>query len=86
MIKHYIKKPCPIKVIQWNGDNFDEIKEFCEDVILGYDYKLIIPIIKDGKFVTSKYVAEIFDYLIKDESNEFYFCDKDIFEKTYEVV
>ena len=28
MIKKYIKKQLPVEAVLWNGDNFEEVKEF----------------------------------------------------------
>lgn len=84
MVKYYVKKPIKIKAVQWNGNNFNEIKKFCKDAIIAYDGELVIPILEDGKFIKAKHVATEGDYLIKGVKGEFYFCKADIFEETYE--
>lgn len=85
MIKHYRKIPFEIEAIQWNGSNFDEIKEFCKDIVIAYDGELVIPILKDGKFIKSKEVAHEGDFIIKDK-DKFHFCENKIFKETYEEV
>ena len=86
MVKSYIKRPIQIEAIQWNGKNFDEIKEFCKDAMIAYDGELIIPTLEDGKFIKAKHVATEGDYVIKGIRGEFYFCKEDIFNETYEEV
>ena len=86
MVKTYMKKPIQIEAIQWNGKNFDEIKEFCKDAMIAYGGELIIPTLEDGKFIKAKHVATEGDYVIKGIRGEFYFCKEDIFNETYEEV
>ena len=86
MVKSYIKRPIQIEAIQWNGKNFDEIKEFCKDAMIAYGGELIIPTLEDGKFIKAKHVATEGDYVIKGIRGEFYFCKEDIFNETYEEV
>ena len=86
MVKSYIKRPIQIEAIQWNGKNFDEIKEFCKDAMIAYGGELIIPTLEDGNFIKAKHVATEGDYVIKGIRGEFYFCKEDIFNKTYEEV
>ena len=76
MIKTYVKKPIQIEAIQWNGKNFDEIKAFCKDAMIAYDGELIIPTLKDGKFIKAKYVATEGDYVIKGVHGEFYILNR----------
>ena len=86
MVKTYMKKPIQIEAIQWNGKNFDEIKEFCKDAMIAYGGELIIPTLEDGNFIKAKHVATEGDYVIKGIRGEFYFCKEDIFNETYEEV
>ena len=86
MVKSYVKRPIPIKAIQWNGKNFDEIKAFCKDAMIAYGGELIIPTLEDRKFIKAKHVATEGDYIIKGVRGEFYFCKEDIFNETYEEV
>lgn len=86
MVKTYVKKPIQIEAVQWNGKNFDEIKEFCKDAMIAYGSELIIPTLEDGKFIKAKHVATEGDYVIKGIRGEFYFCKEDIFNEIYEEV
>ena len=86
MVKSYVKKPIQIEAIQWNGKNFNEIKEFCKDAMIAYGGELIIPTLEDGKFIKAKHVATEGDYIIKGIRGEFYFCKEDIFNESYEEV
>lgn len=86
MVKTYVKKPIQIEAVQWNGKNFDEIKEFCKDAMIAYGGELIIPTLEDGKFIKAKHVATEGDYVIKGIRGEFYFCKEDIFNEIYEEV
>ena len=85
-IKQYIKKPIPIEAIQWTGQNFEEIKEFCKDAMIADSGELIIPTLEDGKFIKAEHVATVSDYVIKGVRGEFYFCKEDIFLETYDEV
>ena len=76
MVKTYVKKPIQIEAIQWNGKNFDEIKKFCKDAMLAYGGELIIPTLKDGKFIKAKHVATEGDYVIKGVHGEFYILNQ----------
>ena len=86
MVKTYVKRPVQIEAIQWNGDNFAEIKKFCKDAMVAYEGELVIPTLEDGKFIKAKHVATEGDFVIKGVHGEFYFCKPDIFEETYEEV
>ncbi len=84
MPKSYTKKAITIQAIQWVGNNFDELKEFCS--IIGVDdiddeTQQIQPLIKtlEGEMLIS-----INDYLIKGIKGEFYPCKPDIFEASYD--
>jgi hypothetical protein len=86
MVKNYVKRPVQIRAVQWNGKNFDEIKEFCKDAMIAYGGELIIPTLEDGKFIKAKHVATEGDYVIEGVRGEFYFCKEDIFHETYDEV
>lgn len=85
------KKPVVIEAIQWNGSNFDEIKNFANSNVRYYSYyekneysesktTLIIPTLE------GEMIASIGDYIIKGVKGEYYPCKPDIFEATYEKV
>ena len=85
------KKPVVIEAIQWNGNNFDEIKSFTNINARYYSYyehneyyesknTLVIKTL-EGDMVASKG-----DYIIRGVKGEYYPCKPDIFEATYEKV
>lgn len=76
----YRKKPVEIEAIQWNGNNYEECKNFLKG---NYDNSLNYPNIKTLNGVVSVSVGE---YLCKGVNGEFYPCNPDIFHKTYEPV
>ncbi len=81
----YRKKPVVIEAIQWAGNNFDEIKEFCSEVVYhGVEGEarrwLLIKTLEGGMR------AKTGDFIIKGIRGEFYPCKPDIFEATYEEV
>ena len=80
MVKKYVKKLIPIEAVQYTGDNFDELQEFAgDDVYIQDGYVFVHTIEGDIKMVN-----KIGDYLIKGVRGEFYFCEKGIFEESYE--
>jgi len=81
----YRKKPVVIEAVQWTGENFDEIKEFCPNLVyhgtVGEENGcLIIETLEGGMR------ASIGDWIIKGVKGEFYPCKPDIFEQDFEVV
>lgn len=98
MIKKYRKKPVIVAAVQFNGDNFDEIKKFTSDQFR--------PVPEEALRETDQHfpyeagvVAEIYDYLhetwvgvktgqwiIKGVTGEFYPCAPAVFGATYEEV
>jgi hypothetical protein len=81
-IKRFRKKPIVIEAIQWTGDNYYEICEFC-DTLLNARFEtvqLIIPTLEGD------HIADKNDWIIKGINNEFYPCKPDIFAKTYDEV
>lgn len=78
----FIKKPIEVEAIQWNGDNFKEVREFMSDshvIITMYD-ELVIPTLEgDMK-------APIGSWIIRGMAGEYYPCRREIFEETYEQV
>lgn len=83
----YRKKPVVIDAIQWNGNNYQEIKGFCGTHPQGYGSCWYSA--DDRNYVGTlegEMLATIGDYIIKGVNGEFYPCKPDIFEKTYELV
>ena len=80
MINKYIKKPIPIEAVQYDGTNFEELQQFAGNDIYMQDGQVYIHTLEgDMKMVNS-----VGDYLIKGVRGEFYFCEKNVFEETYE--
>lgn len=80
MIKKYVKKPIPVEAVQFTGDNLEELQEFAgNDVYMQDGYVFVHTIEGDMKMVN-----QTGDYLVKGIRGEFYFCEKAIFEESYE--
>ena len=85
MPKKYRKKPVVIEAVVWNGENNDEIIEFCGEKNVEFS---------DVFFLTKFYIltlegkmeAAFGDYIIQGVNGEFYPCKASIFKKTYEKV
>ena len=70
----YKKKPIPLEVMQFTGDNLAEVLKF----IAGDQKTITIPTI-EGMMTAQKG-----DYIIKGIRGECYPCKEDIFLETYE--
>lgn len=83
----YRKKPVEIEAIQWNGDNYSEIREFCGTHPQGHGHGWYS--VDNKNYVGTlegEMEASVGDYIIKGVQGEFYPCKPDIFEMTYEKV
>lgn len=84
MVKTFIKKPLEVQAVQWTGDNYDEICNF-----IGYYPTLIYgnfgPFLDIGLYGNENYVFTG-DWIIRGANDEFYLCEPDIFEQTYDEV
>lgn len=89
----YKKKPVVIEAIQWTGLNLEEIKAFVGESL---QYSITDTAWKVGKgiphidIIIKTLEGDHFcikgDFIIKGINGEFYPCNPDIFEKTYEIV
>lgn len=98
MIKKYRKKPVVIRALQWTGDNYTEILNFCDKaefqhqvrkhkhVFLPGESEILEGIELTIETLEGTHEASIGDYIIEGVNGEFYPCKPDIFEKTYEEV
>ena len=79
----YRKKPVEIDAIRWDGENINEIFEFCQTAYTDYGTGH-----REVKIQTLEgpMSASVGDYIIKGVKGEFYPCKPDIFEMTYEKV
>lgn len=81
MIKKYVKKPIPIEALQYNGENIDKVIEFSDNAVYVQDGNVYVHT-SEGEM---KMKNPIGDYLIKGIHGEFYFCEKSVFEESYEA-
>lgn len=95
MIKKYRKKPVVIRALQWTGDNYAEILDFCDKTEFQYLVRKRKNIFNNKpereeekvlfiQTLEGVHEASIGDYIIEGVNGEFYPCKPDIFEKTYE--
>ena len=82
MVKKYIKKPIPIEAVQFDGSNFAELEEFAGSDIYMQNGKVLIHTL-EGEMVM---VNPTGNYLIRGIHGEYYFCEKSVFEESYEEV
>ena len=84
----YKKKPVVIEAIQWNGENANEIKEWCNKDKNNFNFVCgqTNPNQIEINTLEGVMLASIGDYIIKGIKGEFYPCKPDIFEETYEVL
>lgn len=85
----YRKKPVEIEAIKWDGNNIDEIKNFCRDKTIIYHDKLLNGVKVDLyslSIITLEGImsVSIGDYIIKGVKGKYYPCKPDVFEMTYE--
>ena len=81
MIKQYRKLPVVIEAVEWTGNNYREITEFCSrDCYIDNGGRLAIETLEGD------HNAEIGDMIIEGIKGECYPCKSDIFKLTYEVV
>lgn len=76
-MEKYIKRPVEVEVVKWNGENHNEIYDFCGSAIHIIDENLYIQTLEGTMSATKG------DYIIKGVEGEFYPCKPDIFHKTY---
>ena len=79
-----IKKPVTVECVKWDGENLEEVKNFCGPSYIGGgkddDKKLVISTLEGDM------LASVGDFIIKGVKGEFYPCKPDIFEQTYDIV
>ena len=85
----YTKKPVTIDAIIWNGENLDEVMNFCNgdasyELMARGAPELVIATLEDGESI-ARHVASVGDFIIKGVAGEFYPCKPDIFAATYEA-
>lgn len=86
MIEKYRKKPVEVDVIKWDGSNAEEVCKFVKSGNIvkfkksDNGYSLFIVTLEGEMRVKEG------DYIICGVHGEYYPCDPDIFNKTYEKV
>jgi hypothetical protein len=76
------KKPVVIEVIEWTGENIEEISQFLGGRNFSYDKRHGLRI----HTLEGTHNAIVTDKIIKGVQGEFYPCKADIFAATYEPV
>ena len=80
--QRFRKKPIVVMAVHWVGDNYIEIKDFCnENIDSGNDGRTLLIKTLEGVMEVS-----MFDWIIKGANGEYYPCKEDIFKKTYDEV
>ena len=80
MIKKYIKTT-PVEAVQVTEDNHKEIREFANGYRVNFETSGNSIFTLEGRMCFN-----YGDYLIKNQTGEYYVCRKDIFDKTYKEV
>lgn len=83
----FIKKRIVVDAVQWNGDNYEEVRNLIIGSEIGYKSISIGPhdVLEAqvrGVFIS----ANIGDWIIKDMANRLYTLHGDVFTATYEQV
>ena len=76
----YRKRPVIVEVVQFTGDNKDEIERFLADTPHSWDRGLVILTLEGDLHVS------VGDYIIRGVAGEAYPCKPAIFEATYEPI
>ena len=80
-MKRYVKKSIVIEAVQYNGNNVQEILNFCGGTaVVGMLSEITIKTLEGPLHVSEG------DFIIKGVNGEYYPCKPDVFEKTYDVV
>lgn len=84
----YRKKPVVIDAIQFNRNNWEEVKQFTNNTA----HTITIERHIDGKCtciiptLEGQHIANEGDYIIRGVKGEYYPCKPDIFEATYDAI
>ena len=85
MANRYKTKSVEIEALEWNGDNFKEVREFTDNKVkmeLLFSCKEVLVV----QTLEGDMIATIGDFIIKGLRGEFYPCKPDVFHKKYEKV
>jgi len=95
--KYYTKKPIPVAALYWDGTDddamVDRIDYFLQSVPATDDYAPVFTVVHDMPYITlnldtleGTMTSYKPCYIIRGVRGEFYICEKNIFEETYEEV
>lgn len=91
MIKRYVKRPIEVEAVQWRGDNKAEIIEFAGSVFHALDEDertadLDATALVRDHLHNSWIFVYTGDWILKGIKGEFYPCNSEVFENTYDEV
>lgn len=75
----YIKKPIPVEAIQWNGNNYGEIREFYGKDLENIGQSTLVIDALEGRMM-----CPVGSYMVQGTIGEFWAVREDIFEATYD--
>ena len=82
-VKHYIKKPIPVRAVQIERDSFAWIKDWIISCAVGDERVDFGPhamsLVGNGSIMT----GAIGDWVIQGVQGEFYICPRDVFANSY---
>lgn len=73
------KRPVSVRAVQWTGENFQQIRQFCPAAEFSVENELYINTLEGVM------KAIMFSYIIEGVDGEFYPCKLEIFHKTYTI-
>jgi len=84
----YRKKPRVIDAVKWDGENIDEVIDFCDGSAIYEGMSsgggsIVITTLESDSSLKTRHAASVGDYIIKGVQGEFYPCKPDIFKDTY---
>lgn len=81
MIKTYQRVPCTVRAVLWNGNNYNEVIEFCKGHARVSSSGSIVLDTLEGTVITKP-----LDYIVEGIDGEFYPCKKHVFDQIYKEV
>jgi hypothetical protein len=82
--KLYVKKPIPVKMIQWTGNNLTDVKSFLGDDYKGTDENDNV-LLKTMESDNQHQQAKIGDYIVRGVQGEHYPIDESVMLSTYDL-
>ena len=86
-MNEYNLKSVKIKAVQWLGDNFEEVRQFCPSAKVEIGTTFLNDCSLDNiiiKTLAGYSRLSLGDYIIQCMMGEFYYCKGDTFEMLYE--